>query len=141
MLKAIAIPADLTASIARMRWSTEDKIFRVLQMVGINTIAYLRSFTARRSPPVRRGEGSRAQHPGGWADVTSNLANAYTWKVTRDEGGATLVLSNSMEYAAYLEARDGFFVLRGVAEPGGPVEQALKEAAAVVAPGWVVRYG
>jgi hypothetical protein len=83
-------------------------------------------------------ETGRQAHPGHWADVTGQLALAYAWTVTRVGSGVVLVLSNSAEYAAALEARDGYFVLSGVADPGGPVDLALRAAIARVAPDWRV---
>jgi hypothetical protein len=137
----IAVPANMTDWMRNHVQETDKRIELILQIVGANTVAYLRSLTTVRRPPVRKGEGERWAHPGGWADISSNLANAYAFEVRQSGAGWELVLSNHMEYAAYLEAKDGYFVLSGVTEPGGPVEQAIRDAVAEVAPGWVVRYG
>ena len=116
----------------------QRKIELLLEAVGAETVAFLRTLTAETRPGVRPGEPARRAHPGGWADITGNLANAYAYEVQRIPDGATLVLSNSMEYSAVLEIRDGYFVLRGVTDPGGPLEQALRRAIPQVAPGWTV---
>lgn len=116
--------------------STLQAMDRVLEMVGIETVAYLRGYTNERRPPVRRGEPERRAHPGGWSDVTENLALAYDYEVTVTPDHVELAILNTMEYAAILEARDGFFVVRDVTDPGGPVEQALQRAVNVVAPDW-----
>lgn len=102
----------------------------LLEAAGAETISYLRSLTAEMQPPVRRSEGPRAAHPGHWADITGDLARGYGYAVEKDAEGATLRLWNGVEYAAALEAKDGYFVLRGVTESGGPLEGALRRTAA-----------
>lgn len=94
-----------------------------------------------QATPARRtlGDGRpRQAHPGHWSDITGDLARAYAWDVAADGTGATLTLQNTMEYAVHLEKRDGYFVLGGIMEAGGPVHQALVRAAAIVAPSWRV---
>lgn len=109
----------------------------LLQLVGQDTVSYLRSLTTEMRPPARAGEPDRRAHPGHWADVTTNLRQAYGYRVERSGDHALLlILDNTMEYAATLEARDGFFVLGGVMERDGPVEQAIRAAAERV--GWKV---
>lgn len=132
------------------------KIELLLQSVGFETVAYLRSLTggegeakgaeARVSFRTRAGaqvsfaiNRSGPAHPGGWRDITGNLANAYAFTVESHPDGATLVFTNHMEYAAALEARDGYWVLRGVTDPGGPLERKLREVLPRVAPGWEIR--
>lgn len=143
--------------------SAAEKATMILEAVGIQTVAFLRSLTEKMQPAVggeqlvefttadgrqvsfTAYEGSdeqeRAAHPGGWADVSGDLARAYAWTVTKEQGGSTLTLSNHMEYAAALEARDGYFVLKGVMDPGGPVEMALREIIRQVAPDWELQSG
>jgi hypothetical protein len=137
----------------------------VAEAVGALTIAYLRSLTNEMRPPIgaqrrmgllglgrgqqgpreaieymSRGKGGpRPAHPGHWADVTGQLALSYSYEVRRTFGGIELVLKNNAEYAMALEAHDGYFVLTGVTEPGGPAEQALRRAVAEIAPGWEFR--
>ena len=113
--------------------ATKSKL--VLETVGIEVTDYLKSLTPNLRPPVRKSEGWRQAHPGGWADVTGVLAASYSWEVVPVDGGWRLVLKNTADYAIYLEQRDGFFVLGGVADPGGIVEQALLEIAPRIAPG------
>lgn len=83
-------------------------------------------------------EGSRRAHPGHWADRSGQLALSYASEVVEDGDSIILVLSNSAEYAVYVEAHDGFFVLSGVLEDGGPVEQAFRAVAARLAPDWEI---
>jgi phage gpG-like protein len=132
----------LAEALQTIEQDASRKIELVLRQTGILTIQYLRSLTNETRPPWRKGEGPRRAHPGHWADITGRLANGYAWDVgPSDDGGWALLLSNDTEYAAALEARDGFFVLKGVAEPGGPVERMLRQAASVTAPEWEVRLG
>lgn len=131
-------------SIAALQLDATTKVRLVAQQVGIETIAYLRSLTSEIRPPARRAPGAplggpRRAHPGHWADRSSNLALAYAFEVEERGDEIVLVLRNHMEYAAMLDVKDGFFVLRGVADPGGPVERALRKAIPEIAPGWVVR--
>jgi hypothetical protein len=113
----------------------------LLDLLGAEIIVHLRSLTDRTRPPVRKGEPRRAAHPGRWADVTGVMANSYAWQVEVDSDGGRVILSNSAEYAIYVDAMDGYFVLRGVTDRGGPVEEILRRVIAQVAPEWEVRYG
>jgi hypothetical protein len=97
----------------------EEKIRLVMEAVGTETVAYLKGLT---------------QEQRGWATITGELAAGYAFEVTQVDGGARLTLRNDVDYAIYLEAKHGFFVLSGVLDPGGPVEQALVEVCARIAP-------
>jgi hypothetical protein len=82
----------------------------------------------QRRLPARssRGTGSsRLAHPGHWADITGQLAASYAFDVRATERGAILRLSNSAAYAKYLENHEGFWVLSGAVERGGPVDQVI----------------
>jgi hypothetical protein len=118
--------------------SSQDRVRLVASAVGAETVAFLRSLTSEMRPPARSGGQLRPAHPGHWADVTGDLARAYAWELQLDGETIVLALMNSMAYAATLEARDGYFVLSGVADPGGPVEEALRRAVEKVAPDWRV---
>lgn len=135
--------ADLEMEIAR-------KLLMTMDQVGWEVVAFLRSIGHGTRPPARPGEPSRSAHPGGWADVSSNLAGAYRyelyaggqlvrWSTTGDtpqQGGAIpsgmipfpleLRFLNGMEYAAALEARDGYWVIREITEAGGPVQRTMR---------------
>ena len=129
----------IAEELARVERDTSEKIRQLLEAVGILTVAFLRSFTSETRPPVRGANTPRPAHPGHWADISGHLALSYDKEVKQSEGGGWLLeLSNSAEYAAALEARDGFFVLSGVTDRGGPVEEAVRRAVAQVAPDWTV---
>jgi hypothetical protein len=137
-LKLSAKQPDYQAAIRAIALDTERKIELVAQQTGQEVIDYLRSLTDVMRPPASRGGPARPAHPGGWADITSLLANGYTWRVEKIPGGWRLVLANTTEYAAHLEAHDAYFVLSGVTDPDGPVYAALRQVAAAVAPEWRV---
>lgn len=127
---------EILAEIEAVRTQERRKLKNVLEMVARETVAFLRSTTSETRPGVRPGEPSRKAHPGGWADVTANLSNAYDFKITDRGGDLILRFVNTMEYAIYLEQRDGYYVLSGVTDSGGPVEKALRKALPRVAPNW-----
>lgn len=95
------------------------KAHYTLELVGIQVVNYLRSLTDSMRPPVKADEGPRQAHPGGWADVSGQLALSYHYDVRR-LGPTTfeLTISNNAEYAEALEARDGYFVISGVFDSG-----------------------
>lgn len=158
-------PQGIEASFDAMAYDAHQRAYFILDMVGLQTVAYLRSLTSKMQPPVgnktyrtksgkrkkygekgarkfKAGFGApRPAHPGGWADITGDLARAYAYKVEVATDGATLTLSNSMSYAAALEAKDGYFVLSGVADPGGPVEQEIRRLIGKLAPEWEIVNG
>lgn len=125
----------------RKEWRELDeemstKVTSLLKITGIEAVAFLRSLTDTMRPPVRASEGWRKAHPGGWADVTSQLALGYDFEVlvaraTYDAPPAwwSLVLMNHVEYAVYLENLDGYYVLAGITDPGAPLERMLRDAA------------
>lgn len=130
---------DFREAFADLATSTETKIEQLLRVVGTEVIAYLRTLTGELRPPWPSRDGpNRPAHPGHWADRTGALAGAYGFDVTKTMDGFVLALYNTMEYAVYLEARLGFFILRGVTEQGGPVQKAIYDTVAIVAPGWTI---
>lgn len=65
---------------------TDVTVVRALDGAGFEAVKFLRSKTSTMRPPIRADQGSRQAHPGGWGDVTSNLANAYHHKVNGRRG-------------------------------------------------------
>jgi hypothetical protein len=119
---------------------TKKKLRKVRDYIGIRTIAHLRELINETRPPLRAGEPARKARQGHWADDSGNLARAYSWSPQEDGDSISLILENPMEYAAALDVKEGFFVLRGVADKGGPVEQALRAAVKEIEPEWDVYY-
>jgi hypothetical protein len=83
-------------------------------------------------------EGPRRAHPGHWADRSGQLALSYTYEVLVDRNGVSLVFRNTAEYAFWVEVHDGFFVLSGVLDEGGPADKAFRAIAAKLYPDWRV---
>lgn len=134
-----AFQAQVRELLERQLLAAEEIAVNILTQVGIETVAYLRSLTDEMNPPWPSRKGpERPAHPGHWSDRTGQLAAGYDAAVEKIPGGARLTLSNFAEYAVYLEARNGYFVLSGVTDPGGPVEEQLRRAVAAIAPGWTV---
>lgn len=141
MLSLQAEKPDFGPALAALKVSTKEKSRLLLQAIGIEVIAYLRSLTAELRSPASGRSNMRQAHPGHWADITGQLAGSYSWQVVDMGLGVALVLRNTAEYAIWLELREGFFVLRGVTEPGGPVQQAIDKVLPQIAPGWSWRLG
>ena len=133
-----------------------------MEQVGWEAVSYLRSYTGEMVAPVRPGEDPRKGHPGGWSDITGALANHYRFElfasgrrvrwmpeptgpegelqsmgvsgtIPRYPGGpCRLEVINGADYAAALESHDGYYVLSGIMDPGGPVEAAVRRAAVAI---------
>jgi len=90
-----------------------QKAYGMAEVVATSVVNHARSLTSETKPGVKEGEGARRVHPGGWADITSNLANSIGSNISWN--GFTLVttIEAGMEYAAYLDALEGIDVLGG----------------------------
>ena len=105
---------DLSKLFAAATGDVSRRTELMLSAVGVDIVAWLREFVEATSPPVRKGEGDRKQRRGGWADVTGRLALAYEFEVVQSGPTEfTLIVSNPVEYAEHLEAREGLFVVSG----------------------------
>lgn len=100
---------------------------RIGRYVGFKTVDYLRSYTDELRPPAKVGDGPRFAHPGHWGDVTNNLKNAHGHEVIVNGHVVEVKIYNNMEYARYLDDREGFSVV-SVAFDDGTVEQLAQEA-------------
>lgn len=60
---------------------TRETVALTLEKAGFDIVSHERSLTAKLRPPVKAGDGMRQAHPGGWADITSNLASSYGFRV------------------------------------------------------------
>jgi hypothetical protein len=108
----------------------------LLDRAGFETVAMLRRLIGVMRPPAHAGGGMRQARLGGWADVTGNLAASYGHDVNHGADSVELELRNTMEYARHLDQRDGYFVLSGVTEAGGPLEQAIERTLPAIDPEW-----
>lgn len=123
---------DFTEVMRTSELDALDAAQMLLEMAAVECVAYLRSFTSKMQPPVRRSELPRPAHPGGWADVTGDLARGYGYTVDKDAlaDSVSVTLWNREDYAAALEAKDGYYVLTGITDPGGPMDKAVRRMAA-----------
>lgn len=113
----------VVAELRGLEASLAGRVTMALDATGYEMVDLARSVTSSMRPPVRRGEGPRASHPGGWADVTGGTAasirhaveqrSAAVFRLTLEAGGA----------APYLERR-GYWVLSGLFY--GPVNESLR---------------
>lgn len=157
---------ELLQELRRLSMSVGERLVLLGELIGLEVISYLRSLTTNSRPPVRKGEPSRRAHPGGWADITGTLALGYRFEVLADGkkvrwstaqapgddpgrinvlraslpdapiSTVEIVFINGTEYAAALESHDGYWVLSGIEDPGGPIEPAIRRAVSIVAPEW-----
>lgn len=105
----------------------------VLEETGRRSVEKLQSHTNERRPPARRGGAARYAHLGHWADVTGDLASWYFHDVVRNLSGySELVVGNYDRggYGRILEDREGFWVIKGIMDPGGLVEQEFRQVVA-----------
>jgi hypothetical protein len=134
VVKIEAPPPKLEPIVVRIQRQVMVDTKHVLEAVGEAVVKYLRSLTGEMRPPARFGGGMRPAHPGHWADVTGELAKSYSWHVVQAGFYYQLEIRNSSGHAAALEAMDGFFVLTGIQEPGGPIDRAFETVIPIVAP-------
>lgn len=127
-------------AVEELEKTTLDKMRPLITAVGFETVAFLRSLTQEMRPPLRKGENPRPAHPGHWADRTGHLARSYRSEREDGRDSITLVLQNDAGYAEELENRDGYWVLKGVAERDGPVMKALIMLVERIAPSWEIVY-
>lgn len=121
------------ASRKKIREKQRAHVRQVLERVGALTVEFLQSFTGET-----KGRGRR-MHPGRWADRSGNLSRGYGFQVLEDADSFILRIQNTAKHAHLIEARDGLFVVRGAAEPGGPVQEALRRAVRELGLDWEVR--
>lgn len=64
---------------------SDRNIVLALDAAGFEEVDWLRSHTAEMRPPAVKPNGDltgpRPAHPGGWADITGQLANSYGHRV------------------------------------------------------------
>lgn len=88
----------------------------VVQAINIEALEVAKSYTAATVPGLRKGEGPRDTHPGGWSDRTGLMIISFyqeSRKIRADIFEGTLI--NTAEYSIYVEAL-GYWVLSGLFE-------------------------
>lgn len=63
--------------VGNVRPFTPALVSDTMEAIAHTEINWLRSKTGKTSPPVKMSGAIRQQHPGGWADVTGQLASNY----------------------------------------------------------------
>jgi hypothetical protein len=118
-------------------------------LVGTEVVRRVRLYTSESRPsarlPKRLGggwTGPRKAHPGGWGDITHLLEQSYRHEVIRDATEVVLgIINDDPEgYGAELEQRMGFFVVHGLDDPGGLIDQVIMVMIAR-APDWQLESG
>jgi len=134
---------DLTPfyrQMAGVRMDMRTAVEKVLFVVGTELVNWLKStdpsFESVGPKVDRRGGHSVDVHPGGWMDDTTNMRDRHGFKVMRTTRGYRLRLFNDAEYAVYVDALEGYFVLDGVDEIARKeIDKALK----IALPTWRIR--
>lgn len=111
------------ADLRRMEASLEARAAMALDATGYEMVDLARSTTNSMRPPVRKGEGPRASHPGGWADVTGGTAASIRHSVEQMGAGRFRLTLEAGGAARFLERR-GYWVLTGLFY--GPVSESLR---------------
>lgn len=160
-IASVRVQADM----ATWQMTRLDFLEIVLDQVGTDVVAWLRSYTNEWRPPAsargssvlhrvrdKKGgrsvrmvrapgsgsQGKRRAHPGHWADITGDLKAKYGYRVKRTRNSVRLEIFNESEHAVYVEAMDGFFVVKGMADAQGPIDQRLRAVLRQIAPNWKV---
>lgn len=148
---------DMQDFMKSIEQSMDDWTKEILWLVVLDVVTYLKSYTSKRNPPRYRRKWmlgpnlervkvtkknvssispDRPAHPGGWSDVEGDLRDQYYGRVEPAEGGGfRAIIGNRSGHAAYVEAKDGYFVVTGVFAPNGPVFKALRKYMRLYAPG------
>lgn len=132
---------DLKALIPNIRRKVLAQAHVILDQAGAELMQYLTSYTSEMVPGREKGASPRPAHPGGWGDVSGDLMQEYFYEVEDMGAGPRLKVGNHSEHAVYVEARDGFLVVSGLFEPGGPLEDAVRHAVAAVNAEWKIKKG
>lgn len=114
---------DWKAAVKALQVPLAAKLALVAHEVGREVVARLKSLSAETR---------------GWQKRTGALEESYGYEVAEIENGAVLTLKVDAPHAIPLEARDGLFVLNGVADPGGPLDKAIVAAVREIVPDWQV---
>lgn len=133
---------DFRKEIRQAQWALGERMEDILEEVGRRVVAYLRSYTGASKEPPRDLSGRKYKrkygrlHPGGWVDRTYTMRESFHYEVRRESGHWVLQIGNTAPHAHLVEAKHGIFVVRGIEEDGGLIEQRLRDVLREVAPEW-----
>ena len=105
--------SDFLNQVKELELGRETIAQNLAESVAETVVNHARSLTSETTPGVKAGEGSRRLHPGGWADITGNLANSIKSSIDWQGLTVTATIEAGMEYAEYLDALEGIDVLGG----------------------------
>lgn len=137
-IRSVAGKMELGNFLSSVRHQVMDNAGEVLHIASELLLKYVKSYTNQLAPPDSQHRNVRHTHPGGWADVSHDLQDKYFSSVQLEGNAWTMTIGNNSAHAVYVEARDGFLVVHGLTEVGGPVEQAIRRAARLANKGWKV---
>ena len=133
--------AEFRKKLASRKKSIVEKAVRLVEVSTREGVNYAKSKTGETVPgasvnaagnyvPVAERRPRKA-HPGGWADITGNLANSIqqgeitiSTNMVKGTFGVLADIDGSMEYAEIMDHRDGIEVLGGA---DVAVKKALKK--------------
>lgn len=115
-------------------------LFGLLHRAGQQTVNDFLAYTGRMQPPIHPGGPLRPARLGNWADVSGDLARAYRYTVDTDMrswADVSLINDDPGGYGEVLDKRGAYFVVRGAADPGGPLYENVREVVSKT-PGWSI---
>lgn len=152
---------DYREFVNNIEMSMGERVQTILRLIGVEVRVYLQSYTSKRNPPRYRkkytygdsGERlkklykyeqralqpDRPAHPGAWSDVSKELMEGYYVQVKKNDVDWELVIGNRSSHAVYVEAKDGYFVVTGIMDPGGPVDRAIRRAFKLMGATWKIQ--
>lgn len=120
---------EFQANLNKSKLDMVSRASNVVERTAREAVNYARSYKGETSGASVNSAGNyvpvanrvnRKAHPGGWGDITGNLANsiqAGKVKITRStiqaDFGVIVDIEGSLEYAEILDERDGYSVLAG----------------------------
>jgi hypothetical protein len=115
--------ADFRKELKDAEQSVDVKMERLAQTVAEEVVNNARSLTNKTVPgAATNSEGTyqpvgsrrrRKAHPGGWGDITSNLAESINSTVKKRGFTIDIIIEATRDYAAALDAKTGYDVLGG----------------------------
>ena len=123
----------LEEAAAEVEKGTFDGLHVFFDRVLYAVVGQLKTSIGKTRPPVKKGGPLRPALLGHWGSISGTLAGAYRHDVRRAgpaELDAAVINDDPGGYGAVLERRAAFFVVRGIEQPGGPVDQQMAKALA-----------
>jgi len=116
---SIKFQVDLSEFREKLKFHEHD-ITRRAEMLGrvlaSEIVKHALTLTSETKPGIKPGDGPRRTYPGGWADVTTQLAQSISGRIKKHGFGVEVIIEATAEYAHDLNEREGYEVLGGVDE-------------------------